>query len=495
LGLIVRQGISNAVVTYAGAVLGFALTIFIFPRVLETEQYGLTRLLISVSFMCTQFSTLGTKQSIIKFFPYFRDKEGNENGFLFLFMFINLAGFLVLLGVLAIFDEHILSLYADRSPLFIDYYFLLIPLTFFILFFDILSNYARTLFATVFSSFLNEILLRVTIIISLIIFAVGLVDFKEFLYLFIGGYALKLLLLIGQLISLRRFSLLPKFDFLNPELLKKISTFSAYSFLGGVTTIIVGKIDILMLSAFLSLESTAIYSIAFYVGSVIAIPSRAINKITFPVVSKAFKNADMQEVNIIYKKSSVNQLLVGSLIYIGVSANLQNLFMILPPDYRGGELVVLVIGAAFLFDMATGVNGSILLSSKYYRYNLYFNLILVVTAIAANYFLIPILGILGASIATASSILFYNSIKFFFVWRKLKLQPFTKETVYILILSAVLFGISYAVPTLQNMYVDLIIRSILIALVYSLISYSLELSEDLNRVGKKIFNKLIGKAA
>lgn len=490
MGLIVRQSIFNALISYSGAAVGFLLTIFIYPRVLDADQYGLTRLLISVSMIFIQFSSLGTRQSIIKYYPHIKQADGYDKGFLFFFSSLNIIGFLIIAFAVLLFKDSIIQFYAEGSELFVEYYNYLIPLSFFILFFELLNSYSRALYDTVYPSFLNEILLRILLICVLILYAFQYFGFEQFLIAFVTCYAIQFALLIIHLIKRNNFNLLPNFQLFNSKLVRQIGTFSMYSFLGGITTIIIGKIDIIMLSAMRDLESTAIYSIAFYVGSVIAIPSRAINKISFPVIANAFKINNLDEVDVVYKKSSINQLLIGVLIYIGVWANLENLFTILPPDYRGGELVVLVIGAAFLFDMATGINGAILVSSRFYKFNLYFNMFLVVVAIIANYLLIPKLGILGASTATALSIFLYNSLKFIFVWKKLGLQPFTFQTILTFAIGGGVFVISLLIPKLNGLYVDIMMRSLTIAILFMILSYFLNISDDLNKITDEIFKKV-----
>ena len=51
--------------------------------------------------------------------------------------------------------------------------------------------------------------------------------------------------------------------------------------------------------------------------------------------------------------------------------------------------------------MVAGVSGAIIVNSKYFRYDLYTSLILVLLTISTNYFLILKFGIVGAAMATA----------------------------------------------------------------------------------------------
>ena len=64
--------------------------------------------------------------------------------------------------------------------------------------------------------------------------------------------------------------------------------------------------------------------------------------------------------------------------------NIDEIFSLLPTKFQGGKWVVFYIAIAQLFSMVNGVNGTIIVNSKYYRYDLYTNVILVFVTISAN---------------------------------------------------------------------------------------------------------------
>ncbi|HKK25204.1 MAG TPA: oligosaccharide flippase family protein, partial [Gracilimonas sp.] len=121
MGVIKQQSIVNTFITYIGIVLGFISTIYLYPNFLEPDQYGLTRLLLSVSFVFTQFAHLGMNNTAIRFFPYFEDENNDHNGFLFLVLVVPITGFILFLGVIFFFDDLLISYY-DTSTYFGDYY-------------------------------------------------------------------------------------------------------------------------------------------------------------------------------------------------------------------------------------------------------------------------------------------------------------------------------------------------------------------------------------
>lgn len=261
-----------------------------------------------------------------------------------------------------------------------------------------------------------------------------------------------------------------------------MSVYGAYSVLGGLATLLVGNIDIIMLSSMTDLGSVAVYAIAFYIGSVITVPQRSITKIASPVLADLLKQKDFGSINDLYKRTSLNQLIAGSLIYVGIWANMHNIIALLPDEYSEIYWVVVIIGLSKLFNMATGVNGTIIINSRHYRFDLYTNILLVILTITTNLFLIPIYGIIGAAIATAISIFIYNIVKFVYVWIKFGMQPFQWSAAIILIIAAICFGISEQIPYLVNFYVDLIVRSSVIASLFLGAILILRLSDDVQNL-------------
>lgn len=67
--------------------------------------------------------------------------------------------------------------------------------------------------------------------------------------------------------------------------------------------------------------------------------------------------------------------------------------------------------------MYAGLTGVILITSKRYRYDFTFSVLLVGMTVASNAALIPSLGMNGAAIATMSTVIVYNLIRIGFVWK------------------------------------------------------------------------------
>lgn len=496
MGVIKRQGILNSIIIYVGIGLGFISTLYLYPNILTQEQYGLTRLLLSIAFIFSQIVHVGMKNIPIKFFPYFEDKTNNHNGFLFLIFVVPFIGFIIFIFLFFGFKYYLLQYYQDSSELFVEYYLYLIPLVLGIVYFEITNSFTRALHKSVPGSIVNDIVLKAIHIALLIIYFFGFISFKSFVNGFVFTYALQFLILVFYLIKIGEFNLKPDFKFLNKRLTKEIGSYGIYSMLGGVTSLFVGNIDIIMLGALTGLSNTGVYAIAFYIGNVIAVPKRSISKIAAPLISKKLAEHKFDDINEIYTSSSLNQIIPGCLLLVGVWANMDNLLYILPPEYSGAKWVIIIIGISKLIDMVTGVNGHIILNSKYYRTDLLFTLFLVFFSIASNYLLIPIYGIVGAAIATSLSLFVYNLTKCIYVWIKFSMHPFNSNLITVFLISALLIYLSSIVGMFGGVYLDIIIRSLIITIIFGGSMLVFNISNEVNKIWEDIlstFKKLVSQ--
>lgn len=480
MGIIIRQSVRSTLISYAGVALGFVVSIWLYPQILTVEQYGLTRVLISMAVVSTQFAGLGINNTIVRYFPYFSDRERNHHGFLFFACAVPLAGFVLLAGALYVGQDFIISYYRQESALLTRYYLWLIPLAGFMLFFSVLSNVVKVLQNITVASFLNEVVVRVLVVIALLLYVSGLITFPQFIMLFVLNYGLTLTLLLVYLLRRYPVTFRPDFGFISRPLLTSILKYSSFAFLGGLSSIAVANIDVLMLSALAGLDETGVYAIAFYIGSAITVTRTSIYNISSPLIADAFKEKDFALIEDIYKRSSLNQLIGGGLLFGGVLINLDNLMNLLPPAYAGGSIVIIIIGAAKLFDMTTGLNGAIILNSRHYRFDLYSMLVLIALTITLNYYLIPPYGILGAAIGTAFAVVLYNLMKVAFVAFAFGMQPFGRAMVWAALIGTATVFLSYQVGMIGNTYTDILVRSALFTAVYISAVYMSRISDDFN---------------
>ena len=263
---------------------------------------------------------------------------------------------------------------------------------------------------------------------------------------------------------------------------------------------LVSKVDMMMIGKLMDLKYVAFYTVAFFIGNVIRVPGRAIGSIATPLLAKAWERNDINEIKDIYVKSSINQFLVGGLLFLGVWLNIDDGLSLLPDKFQGGRIVVLFISLAQLFNMLTGVNGKIIINSKYYKFDLYSNFLLLIITLIANWIFIPdrgqnelIIGINGAAFATALSILIFNVVKMIFVYVKIGIHPFSMKTIKAVLLILVVYLSIEFIAFPENVFYSLFLRFSLLFVLFIPLMIILRISEDMNNVFTEIWNKYFSR--
>lgn len=492
MGIVIRHSFKTLVITYLGLFIGYINTLFLYPLVLSEEQIGLIRLLISVTFLLATFASLGAINIPAKFFPYFSNKEKKHGGLLFFLLSLGTFGFILFSIIFVSAKDIIFSIYYSKAKLLTDYYYYFIPFTLIIVYYSIMDAYIVIHKKPVVPNFVKEFLIRFMIASGMIMIWLKVLNFQNFVVYVILVYFLGLFVLFIYAEKLKVLFLKPDFSFFKNKYFKEVLVFGGFVLFGNASSLLIANIDGLMLSAYKGLAATGIYTIAFFIATVIEIPKRSVSQSIIPLVSEANKNENINELDVLYKKTSINQLIIGGLIFLGVWCNIENIFHIMPNSsiYIQGKWVVFYIGISKLFDMATGINAEIVGTSKYYKFDLLFLVLLGAITIITNIIFIPIFGMTGAALASAISVLSFNSMRFTFILKKFKIQPFTPNTIKVLVIGAATFILTAFLPTFSSLYFDIILRSSLIFVVYSGLVLMFKASEDLNNILNKVINKI-----
>jgi O-antigen/teichoic acid export membrane protein len=492
VGIVIRQSIKTTVVSYIGFGIGYINTLFLFPLVLTKEQIGLTRLLISVSFLFATFASLGAGNIPTKFFPYFRNEKRQHNGILAFILSIGMAGFVSFVVVFFLLKDVIFSIYSKNSPLLLDYFYYFIPFTLIVVLTTIFDSYLIVQQKPILPALVREILMRLLIMLGLAAIYFGFFSFSNFADSIVIFYALGLLILVLYIKREKILFLKPDIEIFKSIHLKEMLVFAGFVIMGNASATIIANIDSLMLSAYSGLGSAGIYTIAFFIAAIIEIPKRSISQVVIPIVSQANKDGDIPKLKELYQKTSLNQLIVGGLIFLGIWCSIDNIFKLIPNGeiYAPGKWVVFYIGLSKLFDMATGVNQEIVGTSKYYKIDLLFYIFLVAIAVITNLIFIPKYGITGAAMASAISIFLFNTIRFFFLLFVFKIQPFSLNTLKVLAIFFFALIMSSLLSPLQNFIADLLLRSLLILFLFGGLVFLLKVSEDVDQVYRTLLIRI-----
>jgi O-antigen/teichoic acid export membrane protein len=474
---IARQGILTTIASYIGVVIGYFNVLWLYPYALDPEQIGTFRTIQDIAILLVPFAQMGLSNGLTKFFPKVNQ---DPSAFLTLSLGLSLIGFIGISILFFIFQNQIILAFQDKSPEILPFLGIILFIVLFSLLNSLLDAYSRSFYLIAFPTFIKEVILRLFLSILVGCYLINWINFELLMYGLAIVYFSALLSMLLYLLHKKVFRLNFNFKTLPPQLVRNLISYSSITFLGTAGALLIAKVDSIMVSAMIGLEANAIYVIGYSIALVIEMPRRAISQTVTPLISEYFENKQLREIQKLYKGIAVHQLLICALLFLGIWANVNNLYEFIPNStiYDTGKWVIFWIGMGKISDIIFSVNGEILLYSKYYKFNVIATIIMFLAVVGLNLLLIPKFGLEGAAIASFLSMLIFNLIKYVFLKIKLNLEPFSWPLIKISSVALITYFVQYYIMfffQIEQTLLDLVIRSLVIFGVYLAGIYVLDL--------------------
>lgn len=489
MGKIAKQSVQGSAYNYIGAFLGFISAGLLMPKFFSPAEVGLVNLLLALTLIFSSFSTFGFNSILTRLFPYFREENGRHKGVLSLGLLTVSVGLIVTLAIVWIFKEQIITEKPEEGFMLRDNFYLLPGLIIFAAFFSFLDTFNRMLYDALSGILFREVVMRVINLFIITAYILDYINFSRFVLLYMISFSSPTAMILFILIKRGEFRLhKPRWSFIR-RIRKTLLSVAFFGFLTVFSSLAVMNIDKYMINYYLGLSATGIYSVTFYFAALILLPTRALRKISAIFIADAWKENDKSIISEIYKKSTVNQLLIGTYLFVGIWANTHNIFKLLP-DYAPGIYVILFIGLANIVEMASGVSAGVISASRNYRVHAYIMLFMITAIIISNMLLIPELQLTGGALASFISVALTVLIRFLYLYFKHGFQPYSLKHFFILLTGSALLIISRLIPEIPNLYLDLLMRGSLITLLFAFVAYFGKFSTDANAIVDKYLYKL-----
>ena len=492
MGIIAKQSIQGTIVTYLGVAVGFVTTFFVLTRFLSAEEIGLARVLIDAATLFIGLAQLGTSSSIIRFYPHFRSQEQGANnqddhGFFFWTLIVPLIGFILFTAVYCACHDPLSCWFGEKSPLFVEYYYMVLPIAFFMLYQTVFETNANVRMHIVVPRAVRELITRVGLLIVYLLYAFHVVDIDGFIIALCGVYAVAMLSNLVYLFSLGEISLRPDWEFLrsNRSLVRQYLLYTGFLLISAVASVLAPTLSSFFITAEMGLNYTGIFAIATYIAVMVSIPYRSMIAIVSPQLATAIKDDNHAEIAHLMQQVSRSILLIGSLILCVIWVNIDLIFHILPngDTYASAREVVLLLGISQLFIATCSITSSALNYSRYYALSLIFSVLLTASSILLNNYLIPILGMDGAAMSNLVSYAVYYILIVIAVRCTLRTATFAREHAYIILLFAVILILNFLwqryLP-IQSIWLSSIIRSFVLLGSAGVVAWCANLSPEIN---------------
>lgn len=478
MGLVFRQGFKNTVYIYLGFIVGAIYTILLVPKVFDVnpEHWGTARYLVSYAMIIAPWAQLSIPNVIIRYFPIF--KEERKKDFMFFILFWTTLG--VGLSSLTIFFLSQFWFGSDTDILILENSLLVFPIFIGFVLFEIAGSISRSLFKSTVPVFLKEFLLRSNTMILIVLYWYEIISFNSFILLFALNYVLVFIILFGYLYYLKALKFSFSLSVISDKAFKPIYTYALFSVLSTGAAMILLNIDTLMIGHFLTLKEVAIYGPSIYIASSIMVPLRAILLIVAPLVAQAWTTNSIDTIKDLYKKSAIAPLTITLFLFLMIWINIDLVMDYFGSTFGQGKMIILYLGLGYIVNVATGISGTIINTSKYFRTDLYFQIGLVLMVIIMNIIFIPLLGLDGAALATGITLGLNNLLKAIFIYKKFKIHPFSRSTILIFLILIIFISMISYLPMINSLLVSSLVYTPLIALFYWFLVYYLKISEDVN---------------
>lgn len=447
MGNIRKQTIVSSILVYLGFGVG-AVNMLLYSSEsgpFSLEEFGLTRIFFDYAQNMLALGALGTIPVIYKFYPFYKDNLPKEKMDIMTWaLFSTLLGMLLILLLAWLFQSYFVNIYTAKSGLVVDYYNWMIPFSLGMLFFSVLEGFSWAVGKSVLSNFLKETLLRIITFFLIVAVYLGWIDYATFIHLFSFLYLIIFLVLLIQLIRENKLHFSFTISRVTKKFWKKMLGMQLLTYGGTCIASIAATIDVFIIAGFQNLKAVGIFVFAQYAANLIQVPLRSIQAVSAGILSQAWKDKNLKEIDRIYKRSCINLLLLALFVFGNLWLNVKEAIQVLHIQnaYADGLTVIFVLGMVRIIDAGTGLNALVINTSTFWKFDFYSGVVLLALRLPLTYFLIKNYGILGSAVAELIAYSIYNFIRFEFLRKKFKMQPFDAKTLYALVLAIAAYFIA-----------------------------------------------------
>jgi O-antigen/teichoic acid export membrane protein len=429
---ILRKISSSFILKVLGTLTSFLLYIYI-SRIYGPETMGAYSVFIAMIGLAGIFSTLGMTSSVMRFVPDFISKQKfSELKKLKLIYFLLPGSLSVLLGILIINNS--MSINNTLFPNSDNEWILIVIgviLPFYSLFL-IGNEFARATGKTNLFEYFRSLHVQLSCLLLVIIITFFFKSSK--IPIIVTGA----LFIVGFLILW-----LSNSNYINRKNRHKNTTasishktvlaISLPMLLTAFSSLIMERIDTLMIGYFNDNSDVGIYNVALKIAVLIMFLTIPVNAVLIPKLSEAFWNKDDATLAHYIYRASRFMMLSSVLIFLILLLFSELILNLFGKEFLEARYALLILATGYLVNACFGLAEHMLnLSGHEKKLTIVFTFGLIVNIIL-NYFLIPLYGINGAALATMSSMIIWNVLAGLIIKKHLGFNiiyiPFLKSAV------------------------------------------------------------------
>ncbi|MCK8061286.1 MULTISPECIES: polysaccharide biosynthesis C-terminal domain-containing protein [unclassified Fusibacter] len=208
------------------------------------------------------------------------------------------------------------------------------------------------------------------------------------------------------------------------ELKTEFVFYSLTVILGGVMSLLIAYIDIVMIEAMMTKADVGLYKVATELAQLPSFFLRIVNTVFPPLVSKLYHEGNLPEVRRLYERITRYLFVLSSITILIILLLWKPILSLYGVEYLVAKNVLIYRGIGQLVNASVGSVWYIVLMTGHQKIRLISILASALINITLNYLLIPPMGIDGAALASMASTVFINIIGFFVVKKILDAKVF-----------------------------------------------------------------------
>lgn len=498
MGIVFRQSAKSSIVTGMGAILGAAI-MWLSTQYIGKREFGFIGNFTNYAVTLSQILLLGLNSTLVVYIHRFSQDEKKRK--LLITWCFALPGVILVLTSIVYFSlrSWILHHFQPADQPLMERYFVWLPIfTLLFIYMVIFEQYLGSQLKVAISAFMREVVLRIATMALILLFGFGYVSFNTLVIGTILLYLLPVFIMLFLVSRTKDFGLSRKTSDFSPAEYKEMAHFSWYHFLLSASMLLIGYLDALLLPFYdhQGFSAVAVYRVAVFLISFMILPMKAMIPASFTVLAKAFADNDLAKAGDLFLRSSINILIATVCISLLLYCNLPNLVLVMNEGYEDIIPVFLILFAGNIVNVATGMNDQVLSITNYYKFNFYVSISLLVVLFVLIRTLVPQYSIYGAAWSTTITLIVFNAVKCYYVWIKIKILPFSSNTLLVLAAAVPALAAGYFFPHffdmtrhgeteaimdngIRNAILDTGIRSTLIVAIYFVMLLWLKPSQDM----------------
>lgn len=434
----------GAAYTFAGVVLakGMAYLWRIIIARIGPEGYGLFSLALAVLGIVSVVSFLGLDSAITRYIAYYQGKNdpSRMKGVITSTLKITLPISFILSAIVFLYSDFI-SITIFKNPNLSSLIKIMslgiIPSIVYSISISALTGLKKIEFV-VFSKQIVESVIRLIATLIMLYLGYGIlgVGFAYVAsYFFAGASALYFLEMTHPFIRTKIRAV---------SLKKELLGYSLPLLMSGIIYQILTWTDTFMLGYFKTASDVGIYNTAVPTAGLLLMASGALSTLFIPVITTAYAKGLMKNIHATHIK--ITKLIVAAntpifLLMFFFSKDI--LTFLFGKEYSGGAITLSILSIGIFISSAVTTSSQILSMLKKTKTIMVLTILSLITNAGLDYVLIPIYGMNGAAFASTFSIIFTSFFISVFAFKSIKIHPFDKSLIHLLLLSVISMGAMY----------------------------------------------------